>query len=200
MHHASPGRPVDLEEFSERAQAALHGRVHADLARITDDLPKSFVVAAGSHRKPARFTMALFGHVARRGRLRLRRQSVAASGFGDLASDLRDVTIDHWQTTVTVLAAFGNVDVYVPEGVQCRRRRISFLGHRRDGEATLTAPTPQPSKFVLSALPGRSTSGACRRTCVAPITVLRPKSAGHNWFRSEAAATHDQRLQLVNYR
>jgi hypothetical protein len=72
-------------------------------------------------RKPARFTVALFSHVDRRGRLRLGGRALAASSFADLDFDLPDVTIDQWQTTVTVLAAFGNVDVYVPEGVNMPR-------------------------------------------------------------------------------
>jgi hypothetical protein len=74
----------------------------------------------------------LFGHVARRGRPRLRRRTVAASGFGDLDFDLREVTVDHWQTTVTVLAAFGNVDVYVPEGINVEVSGLTVFGHRRD--------------------------------------------------------------------
>jgi hypothetical protein len=77
-------------------------------------------------------TTALFGHVARRGRLRLRKRTVAASGFGDLDLDLREVTVDHWHTTVTVLAAFGNVDVYVPEGINVEVTGVTVLGHRRD--------------------------------------------------------------------
>jgi hypothetical protein len=77
-------------------------------------------------------TAALFGHVARRGRLRLRRRALAASGFGDLDFDLREVTVDHWHTTVTVLAAFGNVDVYVPEGINVDVGGITLFGHRRD--------------------------------------------------------------------
>jgi Cell wall-active antibiotics response LiaF, C-terminal len=74
----------------------------------------------------------MFSHVARRGRLRLRRRAVAASSFADLDFDLRNVTVDHWQTTVTVLAAFGNVDVYVPEGINVDVSGISLFGHRRD--------------------------------------------------------------------
>jgi hypothetical protein len=81
---------------------------------------------------PPRVTMALFGHVARRGRLRLRRRALAAAGFGDLDLDLREVTVDHWQTTVTVLAALGNVDVYVPEGVNVDVGGVTVFGHRRD--------------------------------------------------------------------
>jgi hypothetical protein len=129
--HLLAGR-LTLEEFSERAGAALRARVGEDLAGVQEDLPEIFVASAGSGRKPARVTAALFGHVARRGRLRLRRRALAASGFGDLDLDLREVTVDHWQTTVTVLAAFGNVDVYVPEGVNVDVGGVALFGHRRD--------------------------------------------------------------------
>ena len=129
--HLLAGR-LTLEEFSERVDAALRARVDTELARLNEDLPDVFVAAPGSRRRPARYTAALFGHVVRRGRLRLRRDTVAASGFGDLDLDLRNITVDHWQSTVTVLAAFGNVDVYVPEGVNVDVSGIGLFGHRRD--------------------------------------------------------------------
>jgi hypothetical protein len=68
--HLLAGR-LTLEEFSERVEAALRACVGAELARVNEDLPDVFVPASGSRRKPARFTVALFSHVDRRGRLRL---------------------------------------------------------------------------------------------------------------------------------
>src|SRR2546430_80546 len=56
----------------------------------------------------------------------------AASVFGDLDFDLREATIDHRETAVTVLAAFGNADVYVPEGVNVDVGGITVFGHHRD--------------------------------------------------------------------
>jgi hypothetical protein len=129
--HLLAGR-LTLEEFSERVDATLRARFGGELARVQDDLPVVFVETAGSRRKPARFTAALLGHVTRRGRLRLRRWAFAASALGDLDFDLRDATIDQRQTVVTVLAAFGNVDVYVPEGVNVDVGGITIFGHRRD--------------------------------------------------------------------
>lgn len=95
-------------------------------------LPGVFVETAGSHRRPARFTTALLGHVVRRGRLRLGGWAIAASAFGDLDFDLREATVDQRRTAVTVLAAFGNVDVYVPEGVNVDVGGITIFGHRAD--------------------------------------------------------------------
>ena len=129
--HLLAGRLV-LEEFSERVEAALRAQTGGELAQAQEDLPDLFVAAPGSRRKPALVTTALFGHVARRGRLRLRKRALAASGFADLDFDLREVTVDHWQTTVTIVAAFGNVDLYVPEGINVDVGGITVFGHRRD--------------------------------------------------------------------
>jgi Domain of unknown function (DUF1707)/Cell wall-active antibiotics response 4TMS YvqF len=129
--HLLAGR-LTLEEFSERVDGALRAKVTGELARLQDDMPEVFAEPAASRRKPARFTTAVFGHVARRGRLRLGRWAFASSTFGDLDFDLRDATVDQRRTVVTVIAAFGNVDVYVPEGVSVDVGGLTIFGHRRD--------------------------------------------------------------------
>jgi len=68
-----------------------HALVGGELARVQEDLPAVVPETARSHRKPARFTAALFGRAVRRGRLRLRGRAVAASVFGDLDFDLAAV-------------------------------------------------------------------------------------------------------------
>ncbi len=123
---------LTLDEFSERVEAALKARVSGELARVQEDLPVGSPQAAHPRRKPTRFTTALFGHVTRRTRLRLRRWTFAVSGCGDLDFDLREATIDLPQTAVTVLVGFGNVDVYVPEGVNVDVGGFTFFGHRRE--------------------------------------------------------------------
>lgn len=128
--HLLAGR-LTLEEFTERVEAALGARFGSELARVQEDLPEA-VALPDSGRKPTRFTAALFGHAVRRGRLRLRRRTLAASAFGDLDFDLREATIDQQQTTVTVPVAFGNVDVYLPEGVNVDVSGITLFGHRRE--------------------------------------------------------------------
>ena len=129
--HLLAGR-LTLEEFSERVDATLRAKVADDLAWVQEDLPEVFVQTADARRKPPRFTAALLGHVNRRGRLRLRGRAIAASAFGDLDFDLRDATIEQQQATVTVMAAFGNVDIYVPEGVNVDVGGLTVFGHRRD--------------------------------------------------------------------
>jgi Domain of unknown function (DUF1707)/Cell wall-active antibiotics response 4TMS YvqF len=129
--HLLAGR-LTLEEFSERVGAALTARVGGDLARVQADLPAVSSGVGGPHRKPARFTAAVLGHAVRRGRLRLHQRTLAASAFGDLDLDLREATIDRPQTTVTVLVACGNADIYVPEGVSVDVSGMTIFGHRRE--------------------------------------------------------------------
>ena len=129
--HMIAGR-LTLEEFCERVEAALRARVTGELAHLQNDLPEAFAKRAGSRRRPARFTAALLGKVVRRGRFRLRRWTLGASVFGDLDLDLRDATMDEPRAAVTVLAAFGNADIYVPEGVNVDVGGLTVFGHRRD--------------------------------------------------------------------
>jgi len=129
--HMVAGR-LTLEEFCARADAALRSTVAGELAKLQDDLPHALVKSSDSRRKPARFTAALLGKVVRRGKFRLRRWTLAASVAGDLDLDLRDATMDEARAAVTVFAAFGNVDVYVPEGVNVDVGGLTIFGHRRD--------------------------------------------------------------------
>ncbi len=129
--HLLAGR-LTLEEFTERVEIALGARFGRDLASAQQDLPGISAAPGRSRRRPARFTAALFGHVSRRGRLRLRRWTFAGSAFGDLDFDLREATIDLPETSVTIPVAFGNVDVYVPEGVNVEVSGVTIFGHRRD--------------------------------------------------------------------
>jgi Domain of unknown function (DUF1707) len=129
--HLLAGR-LTLDEFSERVEIALQARVGADLARVQEDLPAVAAEAAPSQRKPTRFTPALLGHVTRRGRLRLRKRTVAAVALGDLDLDLREATIDLPQTAVTTLVAFGNADIYVPDGVNVVVGGFGIFGHRSE--------------------------------------------------------------------
>jgi hypothetical protein len=129
--HLLAGR-LTPDEFSERVEDALRARVGGDLARIQEDLPAASPAAAHPHRRAARFTAALLGHVTRRGRFRLRGWTVAASAFGDLDLDLREATIEGPATAVTALVAFGNADIYVPEGVSVDVSGVTISGHRRE--------------------------------------------------------------------
>ncbi len=130
--HLLAGR-LTLEEFSERVEAAYSARVGHELASAQERLPdSSSAPVPSSRRKPTRLTAGLFGSVVKRGRLRLRRWTVAVGAFSDLDLDLRETELDTTESSVTLFAAFGNVDVYVPEGVEVTVGGFGVFGHRRD--------------------------------------------------------------------
>ncbi len=130
--HLLAGR-LTLEEFSERVQGAYGARIGQELSRAQEGLPTAAGAdAIGSRRKPIRVTAGLFGHVVRRGRLRLGRWSFAGGAFSDVDLDLREAEPDSVESSVTVVVAFGNVDVYVPEGINVTVAGFGIFGHRRD--------------------------------------------------------------------
>ena len=126
--HLLAGR-LTLEEFSERVELAYGAQVAQELARAGQDLPDAGnLPAVRSRRKPTRVTAAFFGHVARRGRLRLRRRTFAGGAFSDVDLDLRDAQLDSPHASVNVAIAFGNVDVYVPEGINVSVGGLALFG------------------------------------------------------------------------
>jgi hypothetical protein len=134
---------LTLDEFSERVDSAYGARFGAELERAREELPEP---AASSGRRPMRLSVAFFGHLVRRGRLRLRRRTVAVGTFADVDLDLREAQIDAARVTVHVNVLFGNIDVYVPEGIDVDVGGMILFGRRRDwGRETARAPTPTVS-------------------------------------------------------
>jgi hypothetical protein len=149
--HLLAGR-LTLDEFTERVETALQARVGGELARVQADLPEVAASPARSRRKPARFTAAFLSHIVRRGKLRLRRWTVAASVLGDLDLDLREATIDDPDTVVRVVTVLGNADIYVPDGVNVDVSGIALLGHLREwGRDVVRPDAPSVHVRVLGA-------------------------------------------------
>ena len=139
--HLLAGR-LTLDEFSERVEIAYGARTGAELVEARKGLPEGST-ERGSPRKPVRITTAIFGDVERRGRLRLPGRSFAVSVFADLDLDLREAEIGRSKTTVTALVGFGNVDIYVPEGVNVDVAGVTVFGRRREwGRDTARASAP----------------------------------------------------------
>jgi hypothetical protein len=138
---------LTLDEFAHRAERAYGAKVGAELSEVTRDLPAVVTRSAPTHGRVSRLTLGLFAHVVRSGRLRLRRRTVAISVFADVDLDLRQAEIEDQRTTVTVLAGFGNVDVYVPAGINVDVGGLTIFGHRRTW-GRLTGPPSAPALYV----------------------------------------------------
>jgi class 3 adenylate cyclase len=129
--HTAAGR-LTLEEFSERAGRAYSARTLAELDEIGGDLPAPSVPAARPQRRATRFTGVVFGHTQRTGRLRLPRFSFALVLFGDTDLDLRRAELSGQGASVIAFVLFGNIDLYVPEGVEVDLGGLAVFGHRRE--------------------------------------------------------------------
>jgi len=128
--HCAAGR-LTLEEFTERVEEAYKARTREEVEQAFRELPPEGALPK-PRRQPKRLTFAAFGRVVRRGRWRVARRTLALSVFGDLDLDLRQAEVEHAVVTVRVLALFGNVDVYVPEGVESDVGGFVLFGHRRE--------------------------------------------------------------------
>lgn len=122
---------LTLEEFSERVGLAYRATVGAELELARETLPATQTTAP-TRRRPTRLSLAVFGHLIRRGRLRLRRHTFGLSVFADLDLDLREAQLERPTLTVRLLALFGNADLYVPEGIDVDVGGLFVFGHRRD--------------------------------------------------------------------
>lgn len=127
--HTAAGR-LTLEEFSERADLAYAAKTVAALEEVTRDLP---LAAAGRlSRRRRRFTGIVFGHTQRTGRWALPRRSFALVCFGDADLDMRQAELSGSVASITAFVLFGNVDIYVPEGIDVDVGGFSMFGHRRE--------------------------------------------------------------------
>ena len=142
---------LTLDEFGDRAELAFSAQTGADLVKLTSDLPAMTPAVksspARSKRRTSRVTLSVFAHTVRSGRMRLRRRTVAVSVFSDVDLDLRQAEIESNRTTVTVLAVFGNVDVYVPASINVDAGGITIFGHRRT-RGQPTGPPTAPAIYV----------------------------------------------------
>lgn len=138
--HLLAGR-LTLEEFSERVEIAYRAQIGRDLVRAAEELPEIASRPVRSRRRATGLTGAFFGHVVRRGRLRLRRRTLVVGAFADVDLDLREAEIDDPTTAITILVAFANADVYVPEGVSVDVGGVTVFGHRREWGRDVAHPS-----------------------------------------------------------
>lgn len=128
---------LTLEEFAERTERALAARTSTELVEVSRDLP---AVPGPSTRRPKRLTGVVFGSVERKGRWRLGRRSLVFVGFGNADIDLRRAELPGDKATLRAFVVFGNIDVYVPAGLDVDIGGFSVFGAR--GEAGEEAAHP----------------------------------------------------------
>lgn len=149
--HLVQGR-LTLDEFSERVELAYRARSLDELRAASSALPTA--QTGPMRRRPIRATIGFFAHVVRRGRLRLGRRLAVLAGFSDVDLDLRGAEITGLETSLHVLLAFGNVDVYVPEHIGIDVTGITVFGHRRQWGREAAGPESPVLRVRVFALFG----------------------------------------------
>lgn len=127
--HTAAGR-LTLDQFSERTERAYAATTLTELENVGRDLPAAAPAKPRRRGKP--LTLAVLHNTVRTGRWRLPRFGFAFVFFGDADLDLRQAELGSSVASLTAIVFFGNVDVYVPEGIEVDFGGFGILGHRRE--------------------------------------------------------------------
>jgi hypothetical protein len=137
--HCTEGR-ITLDEFSDRVGDVYNARTESELDAVVRDLPVPWSPEAprsAPEREPkapkrtVQWLVAVFSNSSRRGRFRLGDESTVIAAFGDCTLDLSEALIEGPNPLVTAVAAFGNVTVIVPDGIDVHLQGVPLFGSTR---------------------------------------------------------------------
>ena len=140
--HCTEGR-ITLDEFSDLVGDVYNAKTQSELNAVVRDLPVPWSPEASrprdherdreprAPRRPVQWLVAVFSNSSRRGRFRLDDESTLIAAFGDCTLDLSEALIEGPNPLVTAVAAFGNVTVIVPEGIDVDLQGVPLFGSTR---------------------------------------------------------------------
>jgi hypothetical protein len=133
---AGEGR-ITLDELDQRLEAASAAKTHAELEKVTEDLPAAGVPATAAGSLPAqrfggaptsRLGIALMCGFDRSGRWVVPRRFTGLAIMGGGCIDMRNASFAEQTTRISVLALMGGIDVVVPEDAEVRAHGLGILG------------------------------------------------------------------------
>jgi uncharacterized protein DUF1707 len=125
---------IDLDEFSQRADAAYRSTTTADLEALVADLPAHRVEMVGEVHEPAPIA-SVFGDVKLTATTGV--PAKASTVFGDIRIDLRGLRTAADTLHLQLSTFFGDVDVIVSEGVVAQLEGWTFFGDRKTSLAAV---------------------------------------------------------------
>jgi hypothetical protein len=148
---AGDGR-LDVDELSERLEAAFAARTYADLVPLTRDLPDGTVPLAA--RTPARagrvggtpgprWSFAMMSGATRRGRWVVPRRYTATAVMGGVELDLRDAALEDREVIIWAWACMGGIGIRVPADVEVDVSGLALMGGFEDS-SRVSAPPGAP--------------------------------------------------------
>ena len=176
---AGDGR-LTLEEYSERADAALSARTRGELARVTGDLQGAPAPAPAPTPAEAPHEMtAILSNQTRTGRWRVPSHLKARSVLGDCHIELQDAVLTSPVTTIEARTTLGSVTIIVPDGVEVRLSGSVILGSHS-------------SQVSGDPLPGAPVIDVRARAVLGSVTI-QPAKLTH-WIRDALRQATDRRL------
>jgi hypothetical protein len=149
LNNATSEGRLTLEEFSERASAALAARTQGDLDVLVTDLPAhtSTPAARGaSYPAPASgprvSQITPIGSVKRGGHWRLDRDMEIGTVVGSVKLDLRRAEIAAPVVDMHVRATLGSVKIWIPQGIAVDVDGATVLGSRTIADSAAVSGAP----------------------------------------------------------
>ena len=149
LNNATSEGRLTVEEFSERASAALAARTQGDLDLLVTDLPAhtSITVArAASYPAPASgprvSQITPVGSVKRGGHWRLDRDVEIGVVVGSVKLDLRQAEIAAPVVDIHVRVKLGSVKIRIPQGIAVDVDGASVLGSRTIADSAAVPGAP----------------------------------------------------------
>ncbi len=152
------------EELSARTEAATLADTFDDLIPLTRDLVpldqhRTYTLQTESTTTTARidptnaesspdWMIAIFSGSSRKGNWRVRKNTTAFTLFGGAELDLSQATFEDSVVEITVLCAFGGVDITVPPGTQVIDRTAGALFGGIDVKHPETIDPNQPTVVI----------------------------------------------------
>ncbi len=172
---AGDGR-LTLEEYSERADAALGARTRGELARVVGDLQSA---PAALPAEASQEMTAILSSQKRTGRWRVPPRLAARSVLGECLIELQDAVLTSPVTTIEARTVLGSVTIIVPEGVEVRLSGSVIMGSH-------------DSQVSADALPGAPVIDVRARAVLGSVTI-QPAKLTH-WIRDALREATDRHL------
>lgn len=152
--HCTEGR-ITLDEFSDRVGDVYAARTSVELDAVVEDLPVPWADAdprpedgPPRRRRTVKWLVAVFGDSTRRGRFSLDDESAVVAAFGNCTLDLSEALIEGPNPLITAVAAFGNVTIVVPDGIEVDLEGVAIFGDKRCSAGDLPPVPGSPVVLV----------------------------------------------------
>jgi len=144
--HSVDGR-LTLEEFAGRIEQAYQAKTRDELEELTRDLPEAPTAAVPARRplRASKWMVSILGGTDKRGRWRLAKDTNVVCVMGGADLDLRNAELEDLDTTLTVVAVMGGVEIIVPEGVDVDVGGFAFMGGKEFRPGKTVPPPSAPS-------------------------------------------------------